>query len=175
MAAVTEEMFEGIETEDAPEFTAPDPNKSRQSRKDFLFGRKDDKAESGPKATGRTAPRRKPAPRAKRGVFVEPLTQLYTGMGAMLMPFDAQCANVVISSAEQCATSMDELAYQNESVRRALTAITQSSAWGAVIFAHLPIIMAVAMHHGPGGMTTAMGNMFAGSNDQPQDVVNDDN
>ena len=169
MTAVTEEMFAGVEAEDAPEFTVPDANKSRRSRREYLFPPKD-KAENGPKA--RTAKRRKPAPRAKKGAFVEPLTELYTTIGAMLMPFDMQCANVVIKSAEQCAQSMDELAYQNESVRRALTAITQTSAWGAVIFAHMPIIMAVAMHHGPGKMTDSMMSMFgAGSNETESESV----
>lgn len=160
MTAVTEEMFAGVEAEDAPEFTVPDANKSRRSRREYLFP-KTEKDEAKPRARQR----KKPAPRAKKGAFVEPLTELYSTLAIMLMPFDAQCANVVMKSAEQCAQSMDELAYQNESVRRALTAITQTSAWGAVIFAHMPIIMAVVMHHGPGGMTTAMTNMFAGNND----------
>lgn len=161
MTAVTEEMFAGVEAEDAPEFTVPDATKSRRSRREYLFPPKD-KEET--KSTRTTRTKRKPAPRAKKGAFVEPLTELYTTLGMMLMPFDSQCANVVMKSAEQCAQSMDELAYQNESVRRALTAITQTSAWGAVIFAHMPIIMAVVMHHGPGGMTTAMTNMFAPGN-----------
>lgn len=162
MTAVTEEMFAGVEAEDAPEFTVPDANKSRRSRREYLFPNKDKDEDKKPRATRQ---RKKPAPRAKKGAFVEPLTELYSTLAIMLMPFDAQCADVVMKSAEQCAQSMDELAYQNESVRRALTAITQTSAWGAVIFAHMPIIMAVVMHHGPGGMTTAMTNMFAGNND----------
>lgn len=166
MTAVTEEMFAGVEAEDAPEFTVPDANKSRRSRREYLgFGKPD---EDKPKTTRTARPKRKPAPRAKKGAFVEPLTELYTTLGMMLMAFDQQCATVVIKSAEQCATSMDELAYQNESVRRALTAITQTSAWGAVIFAHMPIIMAVAMHHGPGAMTDKMMSMFVGESKEQE-------
>lgn len=170
MTAVTEETFAGLEVEDAPEFTVPDPNGSRRSRREYLFSSKD-KAESGPKA--RPAKRRKPAPRAKKGAFVEPLEQLYTTIGMMLMAFDPTCAEVVIKSANQCAEAMDELAYQNEAVRRALVALTTTSAVGAVLFAHAPIIMAVAMHHGPGKMTDTMMGMF--TKERPQDTVADDN
>lgn len=170
MTAVTEETFADVEVEDAPEFTVPDPNKSRRSRREYLFPKKDTETPT----TARTPrPKKKPAPRAKKGAFTEPLTELYTTLGMVLMPFDAQCANVVIKSAEQCAESMDELAYRNESVRRALAAITQTSAWGAVIFAHLPIIMAVVMHHGPGKMNDAMMGMFVNGN-KPEETENVD-
>lgn len=165
MTAATEEMFAGLEAEDAPELDQhiPDHTQSRRSRRDYLgFGKKAD--EEKPKGRTTTRPKRKPAPRAKKGAFIEPLTELYTLLGGVLMPFDPQCANAVIVSAEKCAESMDELAYQNESVRRALTALTQTSAWGAVIFAHLPIIMSIAMHHGPGGMGKAMSGLVVGGN-----------
>lgn len=167
MTATAEEIdFAGVgEPEDAPDFTAPDPSKSRRSRREYLFPPKDKEP---PKA--RATKRRKPAPRAKKGAFIEPLEALYGSLAAVLMPFDPQCANVIAMSATRCAESMDELAYQNESVRRALTALTQTSALGAVIFAHAPIIMAVAVHHGPGGMQSAMARM-AGVN--PEDMPDD--
>jgi hypothetical protein len=65
------------------------------------------------------------------------------------MPFDQICGGSVIQQAPACAKSLDELAYQNEAVRRALVAILETSAWGAVIAAHLPIMIAVMMHHSP--------------------------
>ena len=166
MTAVTEETFADVEVEDAPEFTVPDPNKSRRSRREYLFPKKDDEPKS-----RTTRPKRKPAPRAKKGAFIEPLTELYTTLGMMLMPFDAHCSNVVIKSAGQCAEAMDELAYQNESVRRALAAITQTSAWGAVIFAHMPIILAVVMHHGPGKLPDAMMGMVVPRNEESSENV----
>jgi hypothetical protein len=59
------------------------------------------------------------------------------------------CANAVIKSAEQCARSLDELAYTNDAVRRVLYGLIQTSAIGAVIIAHGPILLAVMVHHVP--------------------------
>lgn len=94
-------------------------------------------------------------PTAKRGAFVTELTELYTYAGMGLMMVDEPCGTAVVSSAEQCAKSLDELAYTNPAVRRALTSLTQTSAIGAVVMAHFPILMAVASHHGGALMRTA--------------------
>lgn len=155
-----------LTAEDVP--TPPDHTKSREERRNFFRGARDETPRVKPSAR-----KKKPAPRAKRGAFVEPLTQFYTLIGGMLMPFDQQCANVIIMSAEQCAQSMDNLAYENEAVRRALTALTQTSAIGAVAMAHAPIIMAVAMHHGPGGMSAQMMGMFGGNSPEPEPANGD--
>jgi hypothetical protein len=88
----------------------------------------------------------KPLP---RGGLKGPLTQLYVGAGMSLMPFDPACGRVVIENAEKCAEALDELAKTNTAVRNFLISICTTSAWGAVLMAHAPIIMAVAMHHIP--------------------------
>lgn len=93
---------------------------------------------------------KRPAPPKRKGSFTKPLTDMYTGVGVMLMPFDQPCGTAVMESASQCAEALDNLAYQNESVRRALDSLLQSSAIGTVVVAHLPIIMVVASHHMPG-------------------------
>jgi hypothetical protein len=85
----------------------------------------------------------------KRGQFVDPLMKLYASVGAGLMVVDPICGTAIVTSAEQCAKSLDELAYQNESVRRALYSLTTTSYIGAVLVAHMPIVMAIAMHHIP--------------------------
>jgi hypothetical protein len=85
----------------------------------------------------------------QRGQFVDPLMKLYASVGAGLMVVDPICGTAIVTSAEQCARSLDELAYQNESVRRALYSLTTTSYVGAVLIAHMPIMMAVAMHHIP--------------------------
>lgn len=85
----------------------------------------------------------------RKGQFVEPLTQLYAGIGTTVILFDPVCGQAILQSAPKCAESIDELAYRNEAVRRAVFALTQTSAIGAVLVAHLPIIMAVVMHHVP--------------------------
>lgn len=88
------------------------------------------------------------APTAKHGAFTAELEQIYTYVGMGLMVVDEPCGTAVISSAEQCAKSLDDLAFTNPAVRRALMSLTQTSAVGAVILAHMPILTAVAMHHG---------------------------
>lgn len=100
-------------------------------------------------------PRAKRAPKAERvkalprGGLKGPLTQLYTGIGMSLLPFDPGCARIVIENAEKCAETMDELAKTNTAVRNLLVSLCTTSAWGAVIMAHAPIVMAISMHHIP--------------------------
>lgn len=100
--------------------------------------------------------KRKPAIPKRKGQFIAPLENLYTSVGIMLMPFDAVCGNAVLQSAAQCAKSLDDLAHQNDAVRRLIYALVQTSALGAVIAAHAPILLAVAMHHVP-AIQNAMG------------------
>lgn len=90
----------------------------------------------------RTAKPRKDSPALKKAVM-----ELYTSAGMMVLPFDQQCGTVVVNSAEQCADAMIKLAEENDAVMRALQALVQTSAWGGVVAAHLPIIMAVTAHH----------------------------
>jgi hypothetical protein len=85
----------------------------------------------------------------KKGQFVEPLMKLYASVGAAVMIADPICGTAIVTSAESCAKTLDDLAYQNEAVRRALYSLTTTSYLGAVLVAHLPIIMAVVMHHVP--------------------------
>jgi hypothetical protein len=92
---------------------------------------------------------RKPPIPMPRGGLVKPLEQFYVGIGFMLMPVDPHCARIVIDNATKCAESLDELAKINPAVRRFLLGLVSSSAIGAVIMAHLPIVMAVMMHHVP--------------------------
>lgn len=90
-----------------------------------------------------------PKPRATKddATLKKALTELYTAGGMMLAPFDAQCGMAVVNSADPCADALVKLAAENDAVRRALSSLTQTSAWGGVIAAHLPIIMAVSAHH----------------------------
>lgn len=88
----------------------------------------------------------------REGSLVKPLTELYMGLGLMLAPIDPVCSSAFINNAENCAKSLETLARENESVRRAILALTQTSAWGGAIIAHLPILLMVMTHHGPSQM-----------------------
>lgn len=92
---------------------------------------------------------RKPTPPMPRRGLKKPLTDIYTTLGTLMFPFDNVCGNAVIESAEQCAESLETLARENEAVRRVLIMLCETSAWGMVITAHLPILMAVTAHHMP--------------------------
>jgi hypothetical protein len=100
---------------------------------------------SGEKKPRRTA-ELKPMP---RGGLKPALAQMYTGLGIAVMPFDPSCGRVIIENADKCAESLDELAKTNPAVRNVLISLVTTSAWGAVIMAHAPILMAVMMHHVP--------------------------
>ena len=84
-----------------------------------------------------------------RGGFKAILVSKYTLAGTMMMPFDPGCGRIILENAEQCAESLDELARTNPAVRRALNSLIATSAWGAVIAAHAPIVAAISMHHVP--------------------------
>lgn len=103
----------------------------------------------------KTPPKPAPKPKADKtprvakddAALKKALMELYSSVGMLLMPFDQPCATSVVNSAEQCADALVKLAAENDAVRRTLNAITQTSAWGGVLAAHLPIIMAVTSHH----------------------------
>lgn len=104
-----------------------------------------DKPKKGPKAKAE----KKVTPPYRQGMFVKPLTQMYAMGGAALLPFDQKCGTVIMQSAETCAQSLDTLAKTNPAIRRALSTLLETGAWGAVIAAHAPIIIAVSTHHVP--------------------------
>lgn len=85
-------------------------------------------------------------PMPKDGL-VKPLTDLYTVIGALVYGVDQECGSAILNSSEQCASALNELAKQNGTVRRVLIGLVQTNAWGAVVAAHAPIVMAVASHH----------------------------
>lgn len=154
--SVTPEDAPALAPEDAvtPDHTASRDNLSVVER--VKARARGEKVESAPpKAEEKTTraraskPAKKAVPKTRPGALVEPLTGIYTSIGVVLTPFDPLCAASVMESAEKCATSLDALAQRNDSVRRALLALTETSAWGGVIAAHLPILLMVASHHGP--------------------------
>lgn len=105
-----------------------------------------------PKNTAKTAStgRRPKRPMtAPKGGLRKPLEELYTAVGMMIMPFDPSCAKVIIEAAPRCAETLADLANSNEVVRRILISLVTTSNVGAVIVAHGPIVMAIAMHHVP--------------------------
>ncbi len=135
-----------------------------QPRGPFQRGRRGTRAVPRRSDAAPTAPRAE-KPAKTDAQLTEALVQLYTFAGMAVSPFDQVCGTAVVNSAQPCAESLVTLAKENENVRKALIALTQTSAWGGVIAAHLPLIMAVAGHH--------FGDKMRGINtpdDPPQDI-----
>lgn len=114
----------------------------------------------------------KPLPPKRKGQFVKPLEQLYVGVGMSLILIDPTCAAAIMNSANKCAVSIDELAYVNPQVRRIVAALLDTSAIGAVVFAHMPIMLAVVLHHVPGVADTPLGAMAAMMTQTPPETDN---
>lgn len=112
-------------------------------------------ANTPPKPAPRPKPDKTPRVAKDDATLKKALVELYSSIGMVLLPFDAPCGTVVINSADQSAEALVKLAAENDGVRKALNALTQTSAWGGVIAAHLPIIMAVVSHHSPAGKNLA--------------------
>lgn len=152
--------FAGLQPETVPTNEAP-PSFEAPRKPSFW-----DRMFKNNKTTKKAPRERKPVP-MPRGGLRKPLEDLYTSLGMMMMPFDESCARVIIEAAPRCAESLDDLAKTNPAVRRLLISLVTTSALGAVIMAHAPIVMAVAMHHVPAlrnkqeKMVADMAEMFA--------------
>lgn len=100
-------------------------------------------------ASDKSGKAKRDIPSKRPGQLVKPLTTLYTSMGAAVSAFDPACGIAILDNAEKCAESLDALAQRNEAVRRALYAMLETSAWGGVMAAHMPILVMLMVHHGP--------------------------
>lgn len=152
--------FENLKPETTaplPDPVTPDPKASKDKPK-WRIPAGDKASAPAPRAASK-----KRAPAAKHGAFTEPLTEMYAAVGMILFQFDPTCARAILEAGPKAAQSLDDLAYQNPAVRRALTSLTTTSAIGMVIAAHAPILMAIYMHHSPGAqaMASVMGKEFA--------------
>lgn len=113
-------------------------------RRPGMFGRPPPRA-TPPRADKR--PAKAPKEPKSSATLKRHVAELYAAAGMMVLPFDQQCGTVVVNSADQCADSLVKLSEENETVRKLLEGMVQTSAIGAVIVAHMPIIMAVSAHH----------------------------
>ena len=79
----------------------------------------------------------------KPGVLADGISGLYTFAGFGLMPFAPKTAVTVASQADECAKAWEAAAAANPKIRAALIALTSTSVYGALIMAHVPIVLAV--------------------------------
>lgn len=135
--------FSDIEITDEPTFSKPDHKASEEKKKFNNPFVKRDK----PSPSERRSKPKKTAPNYPKEGYTKALEELYASIGALLLPFDQSCGIAVIEAAPECAKTLDELSKNNPTLRRIIVGIMTTNAWGAVIMAHTPIIMAIVSHH----------------------------
>ncbi len=75
------------------------------------------------------------------------LEKSYVTIGMGVVAFRPRVGSQILVSAEKCAESVAKLAMENDSVRRAISALMVTSVWGGVIAAHLPILLVIAAEY----------------------------
>lgn len=113
----------------------------------------------------------KKLPPRRRGSLVKPLEEMYVTIGMAVMAFDEPCGIAITNSATRCAEALDNLAYENDAVRRVIMRLIQTSAWGGVVMAHSPIIMAIAVHHVPGAKNVVTKLMAVQASREAEDYL----
>jgi hypothetical protein len=93
----------------------------------------------------------KPEPPQLPAVAKDAISQLYVFAGMGLTPFKPTVGVALANSADDCAKAWMELAKTNPAVRRAILSMLQTSAWGGLAIAHLPILYAL-MQPNPAGV-----------------------
>jgi hypothetical protein len=90
------------------------------------------------------------------GYLTEHLTKFYGNIGMMVGMFDPTCGSTVVMNAKQMAESMEKLAETSPGTRKFLMSLVSTSALAEVIAAHMPVLMAIAMHHTSAGQRLSM-------------------
>jgi len=85
-------------------------------------------------------------PAYRKGMFVAPLTKFYERVGRIIKTFDKPTGSAVIDVAEDCAIAWDDLARTKPEVRALLLKLITPGAYAALVYAHLPILVAILMH-----------------------------
>lgn len=147
--------FGALSVEDEPEFIKPN-HTADKDKSDYALPWYAKKGKESSGSTRRTR-EHKTTPPYKPGKYVDALEQIYVGVATIAMPFDMQCASVIMQPVDEsgktraryCAETLDAAAEKNEGLRRFLEMLITGGTWGAVFIAHAPIMLAVLSHHTP--------------------------
>lgn len=80
----------------------------------------------------------------RKGQFVKPVAEFYVVLGMAVTPLKPNVGRVFAEQAQDCAEAWDKLAHENETVRRYLQGFLTVNTAGALLFAHIPIALAIA-------------------------------
>lgn len=91
--------------------------------------------------------------RALNGEDLEKLSTLYGMLSIPAYMLKPELGEALAENADSCAEGWAKLAAENDSVRRAILAMLEGSAWAGVISVHAPILIACipqrALDHNP--------------------------
>lgn len=150
----------GSETDSSvpgPEFDPTAESETRDSVLNFITGRpRNEKTKRKHTGTRPPKPPKVVPPKPRPGSLKKPLQDMYATIGMTVTMFDPVCGQAIIANAEACATALENMARENEAVRRVIMSLVQTSIWGQLIAAHMPILVAIAMHHVPALRGTMM-------------------
>jgi len=93
---------------------------------------------------------RKPMPQMAPSALRKGLVDFYNGIALMVMPFQPDLALKISQASEACADAWIEFSKTNPAVKRFLIGLVTASAGGALLMAHMPILIAAAIAFIPG-------------------------
>lgn len=110
----------------------------------------EEKTPRAPRQNSRSAKATSTAPPFKAGVIQSGVENTYAGLSFVWSMVDPVCGAAFLECAPAAAEAWEELAKSNPAVRAMLMRVFAGSATAKVIKAHIPLLMAVFMHHGMG-------------------------
>lgn len=146
--SVSDEQIPGLEISDVPTPKPPTKPDHTASEDGPLFNKLRDGAQR--RRTARETKAQAPKPpvaKQRPGFFVKPVERLYAASAMACMIKAPQTGAAIMAQAHECAVAWDEIAQKNDAVRKTLMLLTETSVWGVLVVAHLPIILS-AMNEG---------------------------
>lgn len=142
--------------------TPPPPPPAEPRRKRLLGAPKPGTRDNGFRRDRKIATEPKPLPPIPRNGFAPGIEKMYATLAMGVMPIDMDFGVAIMNVAPEAAKAWDELARRNDTVRRLLVAMMETSAWGAVFAAHMPLFMLVMARAMKGDPRVSMlGEMLA--------------
>jgi hypothetical protein len=124
-------------SEDAPQPPEPSP---LPPKKRFLNRPGSADSATRKERAQRAGKEKKPLPPIPRLGFAPQIERAYKSLSLVVTPYDVKLGEAIFNVAPEAALAWDDLARQNEAVRRFIVWATSTTAAGAVLQAHSPII-----------------------------------
>lgn len=107
-----------------------------------------------------------PIPAYRSGMYAKPIELVYDQGGNLLSYVAYPVGIATRQQAAACGSAWDKVAAQNPTVRKWLSKMTATGAWGELFAAHLPIFMTAMMVFGPDSFKERMGASVVESMDK---------